>query len=121
MRKMAVGYFLRKVLADAKAKIQSSLKLGRKIHLYSAHENNVAQLLIALDVFESHIPNYGAYVMLELHKINNVYGFKIFYDNWTGSGPQQLTMRGCESFCPLEKFISLIDEHMPIDDDLCGN
>lgn len=118
---MATGYFLRKILDDARLKIKSRFKLGRRIHLYSAHENNIAQLLIALGVFEPHIPNYGAYVMLELHKINNVYGFQIFYDNWTGSGPQQLTMEGCNSFCPLDQFISLIDEHLPINDELCGN
>lgn len=118
---MATGYFLRKVLDDAKNKMKSPFKLGRKMHLYSAHENNIAQLLIALGVFEPHIPNYGAYVMLELHKINNVYGFKIFYDNWTGEGPQQLTMSGCDSFCPIDKFISLIDEHLPMNNELCGN
>ncbi|KAG5895628.1 hypothetical protein JTB14_017737 [Gonioctena quinquepunctata] len=121
LRKMATGYFLHKVLEDAKRKTTNNQKLCRKIHLYSAHENNVAQLLIALGVFEPHIPNYGAYAILELHKIRGIYGFKIFYDNWTGGGPKLLKMPRCGEFCPLDKFVSLIDEHLPVDHDLCGN
>nr|XP_023029732.1 uncharacterized protein LOC111517716 [Leptinotarsa decemlineata] len=122
LRKMAVGYFLHKVLEDAKRKMTTNRKLCRKIHLYSAHENNIAQLLIALGVFnEPHVPNYGAYAILELHKIRGIYGFKIFYDNWTGGGPQLLKMPGCGEFCPLDKFVSLIDEHLPVDHNLCGN
>ncbi|CAG9819536.1 unnamed protein product, partial [Phaedon cochleariae] len=120
LRKMAAGYFLHKLLEDARRKMSDTSKLTRKIHLYSAHENNIAQLLIALGVFEPHIPNYGAYAILELHKVNGVYGFKIFYDNWTGGGPRLLKMPRCGEFCPFDRFISLIDEHLPINhENLC--
>lgn len=121
LRKMATGYLLQKILDEARKRIGTKQKLTRKMFLYSAHENNVAQLLIALGVFERHIPNYGAHVILEYHKINGVYGFKILYENWTGNGPQLMKMPGCDTFCPLDKFHSLIDEHLPIDATLCGN
>lgn len=119
MRKMATGYFLNKVLEDTKAKIFSSQQPGRKMHLYSAHENNIAELLMSLGVFEPHVPNYGAYVILEIHHIDNVYGVKIFYENYTGDGPQLLKMPECEAFCPLDKFMTLVQDYIP-PDDLCG-
>nr|CAI5844104.1 unnamed protein product [Callosobruchus analis] len=121
LRKMAAGYLLNKILDDAKRIIENRAKLCRKIHLYSAHENNVAQLLIALGIFEPHIPNYGAYLIMELHRINGEYGYKIFYENWTGGGPKLMKMPKCGAFCPLEKFKSLVDEHLPLNDNLCGN
>ncbi|KAJ8951020.1 hypothetical protein NQ318_006405 [Aromia moschata] len=120
MRKMATGYFLNKVIEDTKRKILSSQTPGRKIHLYSAHENNVAELLISLGVFDDpHVPNYGAYVVLEVHYIEAVYGVKIYYENYEGNGPKLLKMPSCEEFCPLDKFISLVQDYMP-SDDLCG-
>uniref|UniRef100_V5I8W2 acid phosphatase n=2 Tax=Anoplophora glabripennis TaxID=217634 RepID=V5I8W2_ANOGL len=119
MRKMATGYFLNKVLEDTKAKIFSSLQPGRKMHLYSAHENNIAELLISLGVFEPHVPNYGAYVILEIHRVDNVYGVMIFYENYDGDGPRRLKMPECEVFCPLDKFMTLVQDYIP-PDDLCG-
>ncbi|KAJ8952967.1 hypothetical protein NQ314_007443 [Rhamnusium bicolor] len=119
MRKMATGYFLNKIIDDTKTKILSSQKPGRKIHLYSAHENNIAELLISLGIFEPHVPNYGAYVLLEIHRIDNIYGVKIFYENHTGDGPQLLKMPNCNSFCPLDIFITQVQEYIP-SENLCG-
>lgn len=63
---------------DTKAKIEGAEALkNRKIFLYSGHENNIAYLLTLLDVFYPHVPPFGAYVILEVHKINEIYGFKV--------------------------------------------
>ncbi|KAJ8952969.1 hypothetical protein NQ314_007445 [Rhamnusium bicolor] len=123
MRKMATGYLLKKIVEDAKNKIISNTnnnKFGKKIYLYSAHENNVAELLISLGVFEPHVPNYGAYTIIEVHKMNNEYGIKILYENYDGDGPQVLKIPGCNTFCPINKFVSLIEEYLTTED-LCGN
>lgn len=120
MRRMAAGYLLKKIVEDAKKKIGDGNPLGRKIHLYSAHENNVAELLISLGVFKPHVPNYGAYAVIELHKINDQYKIKIIYENYNGYGPEVLKMPGCDTLCPLERFVSLIQEYFPTDN-LCGN
>ncbi|XP_060531198.1 venom acid phosphatase Acph-1-like [Cylas formicarius] len=116
---LASGYFLRKVLEDTLVKIYGNAN-SKKIYLYSAHENNVAQLLMLLDVFTPHIPNYGAYVIMEVHKINGVFGFKIFYENYTGNGPRLLRIPSCGDFCPFERFIQLYRKYIPKDDN-CGN
>lgn len=44
---------------------------GAKIHLYSGHENNVVNILSALDVFEPHVPKYSAAVIIELHNFKS--------------------------------------------------
>ncbi|KAJ8951017.1 hypothetical protein NQ318_006402 [Aromia moschata] len=119
MRRMAVGYLLEKLVDDARSKILGKENAGRKMYLYSAHENNIAELLISLGVFEPHIPTYGAYVIVEVHRINDVYGVKILYENYDSYEPQVLKMPGCGTFCPIDKFVSLIEEYFP-SNDLCG-
>ncbi|KAJ8969838.1 hypothetical protein NQ317_018939, partial [Molorchus minor] len=119
MKKMAAGYLLRKIVENARDKITGK-NAGRKVHLYSAHENNIAELLLSLGVFEPHIPNYGAYAVIEVRRINNVYGIQILYENYDGIGPRVLTMPGCDTFCPLDHFEALIMKYFPTDD-LCGN
>jgi len=120
MRQMATGYFLNKVIEDTKRKIISSNLPGRKMYLYSGHENNVAELLMSLNIFDTpHVPNYGAWVSIEVHFINNVYGVKVFYENHIKNGPELLSIPNCGSFCPLDKFISMTENLIP-PEELCG-
>ncbi|XP_050498303.1 venom acid phosphatase Acph-1-like [Diabrotica virgifera virgifera] len=121
MRRIAIGNFLKKLLDDTKAKIADHRKLGRKMYLYSAHESTLSYLMIALRIFEKHIPTYGAYVAMELHQIRGVYGFKIFYKKWDGSGLRLVEMPGCKEFCPLDVFTALLADNLPTSDNMCGN
>lgn len=67
---------MQKIISDTQTKIKNSN--DRKIYLYSAHENNIAELLIVLGIFEPlHIPDYGSYVTFEVHKIGDEYGIKV--------------------------------------------
>lgn len=55
-----------------------------KMRLYSAHENNVAALMAASNVFEPHQPNYGATFSLELRtKRDGRYGIAVSEDIYT--------------------------------------
>lgn len=107
------------IIADTKNKILSSDKEGRKMYLYSGHENNIAELLMSLGVFQPHIPNYGAYLVLEIHQIGGVFGVKILYENHSEEGYKLLKMPGCDEFCPLEYFMEYTKDLMPAED-LCG-
>lgn len=113
MQKILVGPLLEKIIKDSRNRLADTRESGRKIYLYSAHENNVAELLVALKVFDNHIPNYGSYVILELHRLNGVPGFKILYENYYGGGPKVLKMPQCEEICPLEKFVSILKNILP--------
>lgn len=44
---------------------------GRKIFLYSGHDNNVINILAALNLYEPHFPNYSSAVLIELYRVNN--------------------------------------------------
>lgn len=47
--------------------------------LYSAHETNIALLLVTLDIFDDQIPTFGSYVIIEVHRVDGVYGFKVMH------------------------------------------
>lgn len=50
------------------------------MYLYSAHENNVAEFLLVLDIFNPpHIPTYGSFIVVEVHLIDGVYGLKVIF------------------------------------------
>nr|XP_022906978.1 venom acid phosphatase Acph-1-like [Onthophagus taurus] len=49
---------------------------NKKIYLYSGHDENVAAILYFLDNFIAHIPNYGAHIIIEVHKFSGIYFLK---------------------------------------------
>ena len=76
---MFLGHFIKKVLSDTKNKIDGTMNpSGRKMFVYSAHEMNVATILLSLDAYKINaVPNYGSYVLFEVHRINRVWGLKV--------------------------------------------
>ncbi|ENN78845.1 hypothetical protein YQE_04698, partial [Dendroctonus ponderosae] len=119
-----VEEWLEEVFPDDLEKITKDAKIdglltpeNRKMFLYSAHERNVANLLITLGVYGDEIPTYGSHVIVELHNITNVYGFKVLYQDWTTSQPQLLTIPGCAAFCPYDEFVELLAEVIADEDD----
>lgn len=76
--KITAGGVLKKILNDSLGKIKNSTKdKNRKLFIYSGHDVTIVPLLRALKLYDSQLPNYGAHVLFELHKINNTYGFKV--------------------------------------------
>lgn len=103
--------------------------------LYSAHETNIALLLVTLDIFDDQIPAFGSYVLIEVHRVDGIYGFKVshyefkncdiiklflqfFYQNYKEVEPKLLTIPGCSEFCPLDTFKTIVEDWIP-DDDYC--
>lgn len=71
---------LQKFIMASKQKINGTLAPpGRKIYLYSGHENDVVKILAVLNVYEQHLPPYSSAVMLELRKNirTGQYGFMV--------------------------------------------
>lgn len=94
----------------------------------------MVNLLSVLNVFEPHIPDYAAMVLLELHKdvITNQYGieasdfsgilclkmlidlfFKIYYKASPSAEAKILRIPDCDSFCPISKLIDLTKSVIP--------
>ncbi|XP_030755413.1 venom acid phosphatase Acph-1-like, partial [Sitophilus oryzae] len=111
LRKLGAGYLLKKIINDSKAKIDGLLKpQSRKMFVYSAHERNLAYVLIALGVFNDKVPPYGCHILFEVHLIDNVYGFKIYYQDWENRDPKLMTIPGCTEFCPYDKFVEIFKD-----------
>lgn len=62
-----LGKLVEKVIEDTNLKIAN--KSAVKLHAYSAHELNIAQLLIGLNSFiPPHLPDYSACVIFEIRE-----------------------------------------------------
>lgn len=75
-----LGHMLQKFIEASQRKVKGTLNpAGRKIFLYSGHENDVVKMLAVLNVFQQHLPPYSSAVMLELRKDVNTgeYGFMV--------------------------------------------
>ncbi|XP_030767717.1 venom acid phosphatase Acph-1-like [Sitophilus oryzae] len=118
LRKIVAGNLLKKILSDTEEKINGSIDPStRKMFIYSAHEMNVANMLLTLGVEIHMAPPYGSYVLFELHLIDGVYGIKLFYQFYEEDDPVSFSLSGCDEFCPYDDFYSLVEQYIPTDDD----
>ncbi|NXD77026.1 PPAP phosphatase, partial [Halcyon senegalensis] len=92
----------------------------RKMEVYSAHDTTVGAVQIALNIFNGKLPPYAACQFFELYqessgqvssylcKNKERYSIEMHYRNDTSKDPYLLTLPGCTSSCPLEKFAELV-------------
>ncbi|XP_076251276.1 venom acid phosphatase Acph-1-like [Rhynchophorus ferrugineus] len=114
LKQYAAGYLLKKIIEDSRSKINGTLQPEeRKIFIYSAHERNLAFALIILGIFNDRVPPFGCFILYEVHLIDGVYGFKIFYHDWTTDEPKLMTVPGCQEFCPIDTFTELLKDVIP--------
>ncbi|XP_076251275.1 venom acid phosphatase Acph-1-like [Rhynchophorus ferrugineus] len=117
LKKFTSGFLLKKIVADSQDKINGVLyPEQRKMFVYSAHERNLAHMLITLGIFDEKVPPFGSYILYELRYIDGVYGFKIYYQNWTTNEPKLMVLPGCSEFCPFDDFVALFSDVFPEDD-----
>lgn len=122
LKTVIAGYLLKKILSDTMNKINGNLDpQERKIFLYSGHEVNVGTFLAALDLYTlEDPPPYGSYVLLEVYKtVNGTHGIKMYYEDFTTSKPHLLTLPGCQTFCPMDDFVKLTSNIIPVSDVEC--
>ncbi|KAL1490655.1 hypothetical protein ABEB36_013314 [Hypothenemus hampei] len=112
------GNFLKKILADTKSFIDGTLSpSSRKLFVYSAHDINIGTILTSLNAYTlKYTPPYGATIIFELHQILGIYGFKLFYVDYTFGSPHPLSIPGCSHFCPFDYFRTLINDIIPTTD-----
>jgi len=110
LKKVSGGTLLQKMLRDSYATIKGTQQpIGRKMFLYSGHENNVAALLACSGVFEAHQPQYASTYILELHQQikSKAYVFRILYIRDISKPAEVLKIPDCGEFCPFDKFVQL--------------
>ncbi|KAJ8966360.1 hypothetical protein NQ317_011935 [Molorchus minor] len=142
LRRIISGYLLKKIITDSISKLNNPDSTNnKKLYLYSGHEFNLAALLATLEIFnDPHVPPYGSYITIEIHKINGIDGVKesaqrakirklylcrlpcrlphtrIFYQNYTSEEPHLLSLPECEEFCEFGKFVALVEKYFPGND-----
>jgi hypothetical protein len=80
---VVAGRMLGKVIDQMVNKANSTLvPLERKIFLYSGHENNVINILAALNLFQPHVPKYTASAIVELHWIAELQSHGVKVKDW---------------------------------------
>ncbi|GJQ82959.1 hypothetical protein Trydic_g5958 [Trypoxylus dichotomus] len=117
LKKLSGGFILQRIIEETEAKIANAESMkNRRINLYSGHDFTIVSLLGALGVFEPHQPPYGSYVILEVHKIGDKHGFKVFYQDYSTKTPRQLQLPHCPNICPTDEFYKLYSKYFPTED-----
>uniref|UniRef100_A0A8C8ALD1 acid phosphatase n=1 Tax=Otus sunia TaxID=257818 RepID=A0A8C8ALD1_9STRI len=101
------GVLVNIILNSIKQAANSSKQ--RKMEVYSAHDTTIGALQIALNIFNGKLPPYAACQFFELYQESSGrYSIEMHYRNDSSKDPYLLTLPGCTSACPLEKFAELV-------------
>ncbi|XP_048807271.1 prostatic acid phosphatase-like isoform X2 [Lagopus muta] len=101
------GVLVNIILNSIKQATNSSKE--RKMEVYSAHDTTIGAIQIALNIFNGKLPPYAACQFFELYQDNSGrYSIEMHYRNDSSVDPYLLTLPGCTSSCPLEKFAELV-------------
>ncbi|XP_076762931.1 venom acid phosphatase [Xylocopa sonorina] len=121
LRKLYGGPYLRIVTRNMLNVVTGTQQRNEKIHLFSGHESNIAAVLHALGAYYPHVPEYSSALIMECHYIQKVYYVRIL--NYLGIPAQarEIRMPGCGVYCPLDKYLQLIEQVIPSNDDLICN
>ncbi|XP_050293777.1 venom acid phosphatase Acph-1-like [Anthonomus grandis grandis] len=122
LRRIISGFLLKRIVTTSQEKITNKLvPPERKMFIYSVHEMNIATMLLTLgtQTHLSEIPPCGSYLLMEVHKIDGIYGIKIFYENYGKNSPVQLKIKGCDHFCPFDEFFKITKRFLPESDEEC--
>jgi prostatic aicd phosphatase len=119
MKRLSSGFLLNKIITDTKLKMQNLLPQNRKMFLYSGHEYNIVFLMKLLGIYYSHIPPYGAYILVEIHNVKGVRSVRIFYQDYTMGKPKRMRLPKCQRFCRFERLVKLYQKYLPESEEEC--
>ncbi|OAD55716.1 Prostatic acid phosphatase, partial [Eufriesea mexicana] len=114
LKRLKSGPLLGEIIDHMEKKSKNALVPDRKVWMYSGHDETIANMLMTLNVFEPHCPPYTATILIELRiNLKNQYFVTVSYKN-TSQEPQLLSLPGCNALCPLNQFIALTKDVVPI-------
>jgi len=115
LARLSGGNLLNEMQNNMKAKLKGHRT--KKVYVYSAHDDTVAPLLAALNVYNNLAPPYASAIMLELWETEKKDPFvRLFYRNDTSINPETplfLTIPGCTADCPWAKFLKSTRSSIP--------
>ncbi|XP_071448713.1 lysosomal acid phosphatase-like [Hetaerina americana] len=114
MKRLTAGPTLKTIVQTMTKKISGMETV--KLDAYSAHDNNVFNILSTLGLEPKELPKYTSAVIFELYETpQNLYYVKLLYRPGPGTVPLTLVMPGCDGsvYCPLESFIEIVEPYLP--------
>ncbi|XP_055946963.1 prostatic acid phosphatase-like [Argiope bruennichi] len=118
--RLRAGPLLQAITENMKGKISGSIT-DLKLQVFSAHEDNVGSMLLALTSTLMPRPPYSATIVFELHQLQDKTGaVRVLYLNSTTpeidvGKPHVLNLKGCSDLCPLDKFVKITMKFIPDD------
>ncbi|XP_076241799.1 prostatic acid phosphatase isoform X2 [Calliopsis andreniformis] len=114
LKRLKGGRFLKKIITDMVAKKENALEPDeRKMFMYIGHDSTIVTLLDIMHVWNNQMPHYNIMIMIELHESDNEWNVEVFLRNTTDHEPYPLTVPGCTTVCPLNKFIQILKPVLP--------
>ncbi|XP_076183775.1 prostatic acid phosphatase isoform X2 [Ptiloglossa arizonensis] len=114
LQRLKSGLLLGEMIDHMEKKMQNTLVPNRKVWMYSAHDETIANMLMTLNVFDPHCPPYTAMILIELRvNLKDQYFVTVSYKNSTLE-PLLLTLPGCNALCPIKQFIALTKDVIPV-------
>ncbi|XP_072756978.1 uncharacterized protein [Anoplolepis gracilipes] len=117
LKRLFAGPLIR-AMTDNMIAAQNANSPDTKIYLYGGHETNIASLLEAFGVYEPHVPEYSSAIIMELQEIDEEYYVKLLYYQGIPPTIKELTIPGCDVLCPFEKYLDLIEDLIPSDNEM---
>ncbi|XP_011870066.1 PREDICTED: prostatic acid phosphatase-like [Vollenhovia emeryi] len=115
LQRLKSGPLLGEMIDHMVKKAQRTLQPDRKLWMYSAHDETIANMLMTLGLFEPHCPPYTSMILMELRaNSKNEFFVTVSYKNTTEE-PILMTLPGCATLCPLNEFINLTKHVVPED------
>ncbi|GJQ72932.1 hypothetical protein Trydic_g1574 [Trypoxylus dichotomus] len=114
LRRLLIGDLMKKILTDTEDTIFG--KKNRRINLYSAHDVNIAYILIFFDQMYKHAPGYSATLVIEVHEENSDYFIEVHYRENKHSDFKLLPFPNHETRMPLAVFRDLVNNLLEIEE-----
>lgn len=123
LRKFNGGRLLRKMTNDMISLTKGTLKNGKKLNIYSAHDINVIAHLLTLGVGEPHQPFFTSAVILELYRdYEKNYYVQLLYYKGDSQKAEKLKIPNCtltfDGMCEFNEYLDLINSLTPSSEEI---
>ncbi|XP_047355334.1 prostatic acid phosphatase-like [Vespa velutina] len=114
LKRLKGGPLLKKIVYDMIAKKKGTLHPEtRKMFMYVGHDSTVVTLLDVLHIWNDQMPEYNIMTLIELHEDAYGWNVQVFLRNTTNHEPYPMTIPGCATICPIDKFIKILEPMIP--------
>ncbi|GJQ82954.1 hypothetical protein Trydic_g5954 [Trypoxylus dichotomus] len=107
-RAVGAGFLMSRIINETRLVLNRNRTVnGLRVSLYSGHDLNIAAILSWLGTPDIHVPQYGSFIIFEIHEIFRIPFIRIVHQNYEPGGPQVVEIPNCGFYCPFATFVEL--------------